>query len=41
MLKKLSNPGIVSAKEMYEDDQLIYIVLEYCEGPTLLDLLTQ
>lgn len=32
ILKKLDSPNIVKYHETYEDDESVYIVMEYCSG---------
>mmetsp|Transcript_21494 Transcript_21494/g.15691 ORF Transcript_21494/g.15691 Transcript_21494/m.15691 type:complete len:109 (+) Transcript_21494:253-579(+) len=38
-LKKLDSPNIVKYYETYEDAHYVYIVMEYCEGRDLYDIL--
>ena len=39
MMKSIDHPFIVSFYDWMEDDRAIYIVMEYCEGGTLYDLI--
>ena len=39
--KKIKHPNILGIKEIYEDMQLISIVMEYCEGGDLFDFITK
>ena len=39
VLNSLDHPNIVRYFEEYENDRYIYLVMEYCEGETLLDLI--
>lgn len=40
-LKKLDSPNIVKYYETYEDDDYVYLVMEYCPGGELFDLISQ
>ena len=40
-LRKLDSPNIVKYYETYEDDKYVYIVMEYCSGGELFDLIAQ
>eukprot|EP00347_Sterkiella_histriomuscorum_P008716 403344026 len=40
-LKKLDSPNIVKYYETYEDDNYVYLVMEYCPGGELFDLISQ
>lgn len=35
LLKSVSHPGIVKAKEQFEENRYVYLVMEYCRGLTL------
>jgi calcium-dependent protein kinase len=39
-LRKLDSPNIVKYYETYEDDKNVYIVMEYCPGGELFDLIS-
>lgn len=39
-LKKLDSPNIVKYYETYEDDDYVYLVMEYCPGGELFDLIS-
>jgi serine/threonine protein kinase len=38
LLRQLDHPHIIKLIEVVEEDGLIFVVLEYCEGGTLLDM---
>jgi calcium-dependent protein kinase len=39
-LKRLDSPNIVKYYETYEDDNYVYLVMEYCSGGELFDLIS-
>mmetsp|Transcript_48466 Transcript_48466/g.149742 ORF Transcript_48466/g.149742 Transcript_48466/m.149742 type:complete len:431 (+) Transcript_48466:1395-2687(+) len=39
ILRRLDHPGIIRLVETFEDDQQVFMILEYCHGGTLLDLM--
>ena len=41
ILQKLDHPNIVRYYEMYEDKKYIYLVMEYCQGGELFDLIAE
>jgi len=41
ILWKLDHPNIVKYHETYENDEFLYIVMEYCSGGDLFDLITK
>lgn len=38
-LRKLDSPNIVKYYETYEDEENVYLVMEYCPGGELFDLI--
>lgn len=40
-LKKLDSPNIVKYYETYEDEEYVYLVMEYCPGGELFDLISK
>jgi calcium-dependent protein kinase len=40
-LRKLDSPNIVKYYETYEDDEYVYLVMEYCSGGELFDLISK
>ncbi len=40
-LRKLDSPHIVKYYETYEDDKFVYLVMEYCPGGELFDLIAK
>jgi calcium-dependent protein kinase len=40
-LRKLDSPNIVKYYETYEDEEYVYLVMEYCPGAELFDLISR
>jgi len=41
IIKELDHPNIVKYYETYQNDEFLYIVMEYCPGGDLFDLITK
>ena len=39
-MRKVDSPNIVKYYETYEDENYVYIVMEYCAGRELYDVIT-
>ena len=40
-LRKLDSPNVVKYYETYDDDEYVYLVMEYCPGGELFDLIAR
>ena len=40
ILKKLDSPNVVKYYESYEDEEYVYLVMEYCPGGELFELIS-